>query len=304
LAVGSAGAEPFNFLFLDANARPVGMGGAYTALAADENALLYNPAGLGRIASYGATFMHNKYLTGIAQEYAAFVSPQGFGANLNFLDSGDIPRTTYARPAGGLGDAGLSDIAFSAGYGRALGEFLSVGAGRKYIREAIDHTPGDGWALDFGGLYAVPAIRGLTLGLAAQNLGPTVKFEGAHENLPLNVRTGAAYGFNIRGHKSVIALDVTKERSQSARVAVGAESGLWENLALRFGFNSRNDAGIGIAAGFGYQWRGVSIDYAFVPMGELGDAHRVSVTVRWGGVAPSAAKTSAMPAAPDTAPQP
>ena len=31
-ASNSAGGEPFSFLFLDANARPVGLGGAYTAL--------------------------------------------------------------------------------------------------------------------------------------------------------------------------------------------------------------------------------------------------------------------------------
>jgi len=47
------GAEPFDFIFLDAGARPAALGGAYTSLAMDANALLYNPAGLaGTLKTY------------------------------------------------------------------------------------------------------------------------------------------------------------------------------------------------------------------------------------------------------------
>ena len=82
-AAASPGADPFNFLLLDANARAAGMGGAYTALANDANALLYNPAGLGRISAHEATFMHNEHFQGVKQEYLAFSARQGFGLSLN-----------------------------------------------------------------------------------------------------------------------------------------------------------------------------------------------------------------------------
>ena len=129
-AAGSAGASPFNFLFLDADARPVAMGGAYTALANDANALHYNPAGLGRIRRSEATFMHNEYFEGITQEYIGFASRHGYGANLNILRAGDIDRTTVSNPNGtGLGSANFSDLAFGLGYGRALTEHLAAGLG-------------------------------------------------------------------------------------------------------------------------------------------------------------------------------
>ncbi len=279
------GAEPFDFIFLDAGARPAALGGAYTSLAMDANALLYNPAGLARVNSHETTFMHNSYLQGIIQEYAAYASPRGWSVNFNYLSFGDVQKTTLSDPDGsGLGETTLTDLAFGAGYGRALTETLSVGVGAKYIRETIDNVTAKGFALDAGGLYRILALDGLTLGLVLQNLGPTVRFETKREDLPLNLRAGAAYCFKAYGHEHLLALDVNKERSQNALAAVGGETRSLEPLALRFGFNTRNDAGIGITAGFGYQFKAGSIDYAFVPMGDIGNAHRISITFHWGSM--------------------
>jgi len=282
-ASAKAGAEPFDFLRLDANARPVALGGAYTALAIDENALLYNPAGLARVGRYGATFMHNQYFAGITQEYAAFASPQGFGANLNVLNSGSITQTTFSNPDGnGLESTGLTDLAVSLGYGRALSEDLSLGAGVKYIRESIADVIGQDFAIDLGALYSVRAVKGLSLGAALQNLGPTVKFQSAHENLPLNARLGAGYLFEVLGQASALSFDVMKERSQGALIAAGAETVVAKAMPIRVGFTTRNDAGPGVSAGIGWLYRDLALDYAFVPFGDLGMAHRASLTWRWG----------------------
>lgn len=42
--------------------RPLGMGGAFTAVADDENALFYNPAGLNKIEGYGGIEIFNPYV--------------------------------------------------------------------------------------------------------------------------------------------------------------------------------------------------------------------------------------------------
>ncbi len=118
--------------------------------------------------------------------------------------------------------------------------------------------------------------------LVLQNLGPAVRFDKKNENLPLNLRAGAAYRFKACGHENLIALDITEERGQGALLAAGGETRLLEPLALRLGFSTRNEAGIEITAGFGYQFKSESIDYAFVPMGGIGNAHRISITLRWG----------------------
>ncbi|MBI5242460.1 MAG: hypothetical protein HY922_02100, partial [Elusimicrobia bacterium] len=133
-----------------------------------------------------------------------------------------------------------------------------------------------------GALYRVPEAPGLALGLAVQNIGPTVKFQQASENLPLNIRMGGAYAFTIRGQKSALALDITKERSEGALIGFGAETIVAKALALRLGYNTRNAAGPGVSVGVGWLLSNFSFDYAFVPFGDLGNAHRLSVTLRWG----------------------
>jgi len=74
---GTEGATPFNFLFLDANARPVALGGAYAAIAQDANALLYNPAGLAGVRRTHLTLQHTEHFQSVNQEYGAIASKLG-----------------------------------------------------------------------------------------------------------------------------------------------------------------------------------------------------------------------------------
>lgn len=290
---GSAGANPFNVLLVDGDARAVGMAGAYTALARGSSGLLYNPGGLGMTGRYEATFMHNQYFQGINQEYLAIAAPAGWAANLTWMGLDSVQRTTISNPDGnGLGQATSNDFALSGGYGRTVGSALSLGVSAKVVRESLDGTSGQGYAADFGALYAVPLVPGLTFGAAVQNIGPAVKYQNASENLPLNVRAGTGYEFKLGDHATVLALDVAKERSTVAVIAAGAEFSIAKALPVRVGFTSRNSAGPGVTAGVGYAARNVQLDYAFEPYGDLGFTNRVSATLRWGGAPSMAARDS------------
>jgi len=250
-ARAAAGADTYGFLLLDSNPRAAALGGAYTALASGLGALGYNPAGLAGAERDEAGFMHNQYFQGVTQEYFEFASPLGWGVSLDYFSFGDVTQTTLANPSGTGSDTTLSDLALGAGYGRRLTEDLSVGCGFKHIRETIDRTMRDNVAFDLGVLYAVPwpQVRGLSVGAAVQNMGPSVDYDRARENQPLTWRLGGAYRRDWLGASNILALDVVKVRDDSATVSFGVETRVLKALALRLGYNQSNDAGAGITAG-------------------------------------------------------
>jgi hypothetical protein len=99
-AQSAAGATAFDFLNLDTHARAVALGGAYTALASDANALRYNPAGLASLAAPEATFTHNQFVQGVYQDHLAYAAKSGWGVDVQYLSMGAIPRTTFSQPDG------------------------------------------------------------------------------------------------------------------------------------------------------------------------------------------------------------
>lgn len=278
---GAAGAQPFSFLGLDSSARAAALGGAYTALAADADALQYNPAGLGLLRENEVSFMHNQYFGTATQDHLAAAIRPGFGVSADVLNYGKLTRTTYASPGGTLGQFTIADTALSAGYGRAFGP-LAVGAAAKLLREANDGVSGQAVAGDAGVMWEIPGVRGLRFGAAAQNLGSKVRFQSDREALPATGRAGAAWSFAAFGHENALAVDAVKVGADKARLSAGAETVAGESLALRLGYTTRSDAGVGVTAGVGWRGRNWSVDYAIAPYGDLGLTHRVGASLRWG----------------------
>ncbi|MEK7384366.1 MAG: PorV/PorQ family protein [Elusimicrobiota bacterium] len=278
---GTEGATPFNFLFLDANARPAALGGAYAAVATDANALQYNPAGLGGVSSNHVTFQHTEHFQGVSQEYAALALKQGFGFMFNTVSFGKIQRTTVSDPRGtGLGTFGIRDLAASVGYGRSYKDgLLSLGVAGKYISEEIDNFRAQAGAVDLGAILDLKS-HGLpmALGLAVQNVGTKAKFQSSREDLPVNVKTGIGWRFLESG---LLIFDANIPREGGATMHIGGEYVALKTLALRVGYNGRNDAGSGVTFGGGLQHNRFSVDYAFVPFGDLGNSHRLSLSYRW-----------------------
>jgi len=106
-----------------------------------------------------------------------------------------------------------------------------------------------------------------------------VKFIDETDPLPLNIKAGAAYKVL---KDLTVACDLDEYIIDNKLYAsVGAEYWLKNVLALRsgyrFGYDTSSLGGIvGLGVGAGVKIWGVTLDYAFVPFGDLGDTHRVS----------------------------
>lgn len=272
--VGTTGAQ---FLQVGVGARPLAMAGAFTALADDANAVNWNPGALGEVKTKNFTASYNALFKDESQGFLAYAAPAGksgaVAVGVNYLIVSDIQRRDQDTESPDSTFAN-HNYALDLAYGRSvLPGVLSVGANLKYIREDLDAFKGSAMAVDFGALYHTP-VELLTAGLTVQNLGTKI----GPDPLPLTVKGGVAY--RMFRSRLILASDVDW-RAVDERVYgdLGAEFWIDKALALRSGYqlgHGEDKAGslVGFAAGFGVKISSLSLDYAFVPFGDLGNTHR------------------------------
>jgi len=323
----SAGSTSAAFLKLGVGARAVAMGGAFSAVPGDPYAIYWNPAGLaGLDGKRHAGLFHNEYFQGLGQEFLFYTAPAAgfdlplvgrprngaFGLGLNyFYTPKDMERRSglyEADPVNPIspveGKFGAYDLAFSAGYGWRRGADLSLGAAFKVIRQSIDNQSGGSVALDLGLLRefrrgGVPYTAGFTV----QNIGPGIKLVDRRYGLPLVFKAGLSRP--LPGPGGLLTLEAAKPVDNYPSVAVGVEYPLTERLALRTGYRYRqygNELGAssGFSAGAGVVFDRLTFDYAFTPLGALGNSHRFSINLSFGaaGAERGAAAAPVPPAAP------
>ena len=310
-----AGSTSAAFLKLPVGARAAALGGAFAAVPGDPFAIYWNPAGLAYAGPQRtAGFFHNEYFQGLGQEFLSYSVPAGrggWGLGLNYFYTGsDLERRSGLNeddPANPIsppeGEFGAYDLALSAGYARRYPGDYALGAAVKVIRQSIDNERGLSAALDLGLLREFSWRGGeYTAGLSVSNLGPGIKFVDKRYDLPLVIRAGVSRRLDERG--ALLSLEADKPSDNYLSFAAGVEYPLTGRLALRSGYRYRlhgNELGAwsGFSAGAGVAFDRLTFDYAFSPFGALGNSHRFSVNLRFGGgEAATAAARAALPAPP------
>jgi len=288
---GTAGA---GFLKFAVGPRAVGMGESQTAAAEDAYAAYWNPAGLALVPFPQLAATYNRSFAGVDHQYLSLAWPLRAGSTLNVnftrlgveaLDGFDAQGTKTAGVEAGAQALGV-------GYGRRLlGDgwdepTLNAGLGLKGVRESFAGASAQTVAVDLG-LLAVwrpkPSGAEWRLGLSALNLGPGLKYDAETAPLPTAYRLGLAWRVQPRGDVLTLSADPVLSRDEGVFMAFGAEYAVWRVLALRLGYRTGQDIGMGFRGGVGFKLKAVEIDYAFAPFGELGAMHRMGLTVRLGG---------------------
>jgi hypothetical protein len=297
-SASSRGGTAADFLQLGVGARAVGMGEAYSAVADDATALYWNPAAMTQIAGRSLTLMHASYLDSSYFDYGGYARNNGrsaVGAGLQYFSAGSIIETDTSGTE--TGRFTPYDLALSLGYARKFGGY-GVGVSGKFIQSRIIKTARTG-ALDVGVL--TPGYFGgrLKAALTATNIGGTMKFDQVKEKLPLALRAGAAYRPYERW---LLSFDAVMPRDDNPYAAAGTEYKLVQtekvsytrdareepgwSFAGRAGFNSQTlgsiDGFSGVSLGMGVDSGRYAMDYAFVPFGGVGQAHRLSLHYHFG----------------------
>ena len=270
--------------------RGLAMGSAFIVLADDGSALLWNPAGLGRVrrAEFQAA-QSGDLGQGFHEQYASVVVPSWRWGALSMLfrhfGADGIERRDAANV---LLDSNLQDSEIEAalGYGRPLGSAWNVGGSLKLQRQSLAGLSASGLGIDLGASVqparalgmGTPWMQEVSVALALRNLvQPALRLDRETVSDPTAVRTGLAYALPWGGQNNLLAeLDLEKVTHVSARVRFGVECRIGTALALRAGVNDGT-----LSAGTGLRWRDVTIDYA-VQENPLATEHRVGLSYLFG----------------------
>lgn len=281
-AHADSGTEGAAFLQIPVGARAAALGSAYSALAEDAYAPIWNPAGLSRIDSSQVAGQHLSYLESIHYEYVGIGYPlangRGVGLAVQYLGSGDIPETD--RFGNALGTFSSHYAAYSLAYGHRLSSKLSLGLTGKLVEAKISDVGAHAWAMDLGGLYDYsPHLRWAAV---LSQVGTKLKFLNEGDTLPLAFRLGAAYD---RGALTLLAEGVF-EIKDAPSIHTGVEWNVNSIVHIRAGYRSDTIKELsplaGVTTGIGLTIGGQEFSYAWLPMGDLGNTQYFSVLIRFG----------------------
>ena len=278
-------------------ARPLGMGGAFVALADDGNAANYNAAGLGYINAAHLSMTTAQRLKGLINyNHIGGVLPLGsvgsFGASIGILSEDSevykeqiitvsYGRTFLHRFAFGLNLKSLST--------RFDENNESVSAHLKSNSQFFAHTSATDFSLDLG-MMANP-VDDLTLGFSAENLFPAnISISEVGEDIvPRNIRVGLAYRLATIAAttkqealrevlKSGLGLFEIVFRDGDRQIHAGAELWLNKMIGVRAGYSLKSGVNhaTGIALGGSVKLPvaalRLQLDYAFqIVTGVLAD---------------------------------
>jgi len=280
---GVAGAP---FLKIGVSARPASMANSFVGLSDDISSIEYNPAGISEIKNFELGLTHVLWFEDITLNNLLFGKKisenSGIGMSYQLLQAKDYEREikiiSEELSEIKTGDEiKLNDSAISVGWAQKLDvgsdyqNQLSLGVLLKYISEELYKKGNSAFAGDFGIIYRTPGTH-KSYGLSIQNLGTEI----GKDILPACVRGGVTHqgeGFNF-------SVDVIQYIDSKIKASVGLEILFSNVFALRGGVFYQEK--FNFTAGAGFNIKPVSIDYAYLPHNELGQAQRVSFLVRFG----------------------
>lgn len=282
-AIGTTGAQ---FLELPVGARAIAMGSAAGASANDVTALYYNPAGIAPLKGINISLTHSIYFQNISYQYAAIskaIDKGVLAAGIQYLGYGTLEEVDNTGIETGSSFA-PKDIAATLGYGVSLGRF-DLGVSGKYISSKIQKSA-HSYAADFGIKTEISKI--MAVAVSVVNIGKGLKYFNQTDSLPTAGRLGSLFKIS---DKILFSTDIIVPKGASGYFASGVEYCVYksQNLAFfsRAGYNGRNSSSklenlTGLNAGAGFEFSGLTIDYAWTSFGDLGNVQRISLGLRFG----------------------
>jgi len=282
------------FLRVAPEARPAGMGEAFSAVSGDVASFRYNPASLSTISHSMLGLHFHNWIDDTQQGAITFALPTRLGvlgANFGYFNEGKLTELDENfMPTGGTSFS--DDIVLALAYANALrlGSLqLGFGVGGKYMRQNLIGEQSLTYGLDAGVQLRYKII---TLAGGMQNYGlKKVHFLDQEDGLPMTLRGGAAVTIPFSSSlQTLLAFDAAKTEHENMRYYAGAETVIGDLIALRGGYKIHDFEASRWSAGMGLyipaEWLAnarLRFDYAYAPLSAFEEAaHRFSLICAFG----------------------
>lgn len=272
--VSFAGVDAMPHLRLGAGARSIGLGGAFTAIADDATATVWNPAGLGSAADLSFNISTQQLDLDRSHNFLALTKALGSAGSIGLAVTNagvsGIEQYDAQERYGGMLD--YSTNAYSLSYGIGFGNFGIGLTGRMLM----DSFGADNSQSGFGGVDVGLMGHALHIDMGEEKVptfhyGIVAKYLGAalgDDTVPMVVNVGLAYDLYM-GNVVTFAADIEQEfvnLDQSATsLKLGAEYTILTykstGFAIRGGVRASRDVQ-NLFGGFGVNIGGLQIDYA------------------------------------------
>ena len=247
-------------------ARPLGLGGAFVALADDSNAANYNAAGLGYIDAIHLGGTHAQRFNGlITYNTVTGIIPLGkigaIGASLGDLaEDSDIYHEQIVRIS--YGNAPFKQFAIGANLNLLRTSFNET---NEFVADNpyFDQTSSSAVTFDLG--VIVKPLKSLSLGASVENLLPadTSVSDMETDPVPRNIRAGLAYRLESIAEMSAQGAVVSNllkgslgtfevaSRNGEIYIRTGIEVWLNRSIAVRGGYGLKNGNASATTLNFG-----------------------------------------------------
>lgn len=276
------GSGEWDFLAAPPGVRSMALGGAGTALGDDHAAGVLNSAGLGRLARGEASFAHHAGVESISRDSLGVAWPTEKGTvagRWSRVDYGSLPGLDSAGNS--LGDISAQENWFQVSGGRAFRDRFWMGAALNHVEQKLHDQSTSGAFVDAGVLARIPAPALFCqprAGFSVRRLGfGWPGGDGPSEELRLGLATG------IWDERVTIAADLVQPQGGDLRPLAGIEYASGGSAFFRLGYDRSLESPF--SYGVGFRAGDLTLDYAFAPMGDLGNTNHVGIAWRFGNQA-------------------
>lgn len=311
---GTAG---LTFLKIDVSARAMGMAGSFIGVADDASALYYNPAGIINLKQPEVIATYYRYAGEINYSYLGAVYPipamnACVGIQGSFLSVGEMTVTTpdFSSYEGNGQTFGATDMMFGLSYAQVLTTKFNVGGTVKLINENLAGESIYSVAGDVSTYYNTE-WKSLIFGMSIRNFGSNYSYFSQDDPIPMLFAFGIGFTpYQKEASKLNVLFEAAHPSDNAEYLTLGLEYSFNNMFFLRLGrkidddeywlMKNEEDADLpdnylegapandfsisginmmGTTFGLGFQMEnlGLTADYGFKHMGDLGLTHMMTI---------------------------